>query len=209
MRRIFILLAVLTLIGSCKDDVADPQPLIPTLLEATNITNTTFDLNWEVTVQPQSYSIDIGTDNTFVADFFTFDDISGDLRSIKVEGLESNTTYFSRMRGVNGATSSPNSSFREVRTLPDAPLAVSAIDIESMAFTARWQQVQDISIYELDIALDSDFTNYLENFESREVFGLNYLVSGLTPGTTYYYRVRAKDIGVSANSNIIEVTTVQ
>ncbi|HEY0976362.1 MAG TPA: lamin tail domain-containing protein, partial [Flavobacteriales bacterium] len=51
--------------------------------------------------------------------------------------------------------------------------------------------------------------SFLPGYESLAVSGTSQVVSGLQPGQTYYYRVRAViDALVSANSNTIDVTTV-
>lgn len=53
-----------------------------------------------------------------------------------------------------------------------------------------------------------DFSTILPAYKDLAVTGTTQLVTGLTPNTAYYYRVRAIDgLGVTANSNVTTVTT--
>ena len=51
-------------------------------------------------------------------------------------------------------------------------------------------------------------SSFVENYENVSVSGTSYDVTGLNPGTAYYYRVRSADAtSVSVNSNVITVLT--
>jgi hypothetical protein len=59
-----------------------------------------------------------------------------------------------------------------------------------------------------DIDVQGKSAFFLAGYENRAVTGTSETVSPLTPGTTYYYRVRATNGAVaSANSNVISATT--
>jgi len=88
---------------------------------------------------------------------------------------------------------------------PVAPLATSATNVTSTAFTANWNVSTGATKYYLDVATDKLFTSMIEDYTDLDVSNvLTYSVSGLSAGITYYYRVRAyNNNGTSTNSNIM------
>jgi phosphodiesterase/alkaline phosphatase D-like protein len=153
--------------------------------------------------------LDVSTTNTFVT--YVYQDLDvGNVTSYNVTGLSPNTTYYYRVRAYNVCGTSPNSSVKNVRTLacvPGAPSVQSASNVTWNSFTARWRSVAGAIDYRLDVARDSLFTNYVyQDLSVGNVTG--FAVTGLSPNTTYYYRVRAYNgCGTSANSSVKTVLT--
>ncbi|KGO84598.1 hypothetical protein Q765_20725, partial [Flavobacterium rivuli WB 3.3-2 = DSM 21788] len=88
-----------------------------------------------------------------------------------------------------------------------APVATDATSITAAGFTANWNAVTGATGYRLDVSANADFTSVLEDYDGIAVTGLSQVVtSGVMPGATHYYRVRA-EFGeqTSANSNTITV----
>ncbi|MHC4499151.1 MAG: DUF2341 domain-containing protein, partial [Planctomycetota bacterium] len=95
-------------------------------------------------------------------------------------------------------------------TVPAAPVATAATNIQATSFSANWNASTGATGYRLDVATDSGFTSFVTGYEDLDVGNVTtYSVSSnITAGTTYYYRVRAYNgSGTSGNSNTISLTT--
>jgi hypothetical protein len=70
-------------------------------------------------------------------------------------------------------------------------VALEATGIGSTSFTANWEAFPGAVVYLLDVSETSDFSTFV--YENQEVNApsTSYVVIGLNPNTTYYYRVRA------------------
>ncbi len=77
-------------------------------------------------------------------------------------------------------------------------------------FSANWDAAAGATGYRLDVATDTGFVSYVSGYENKDVGNvITSSVTGLTGGTTYYYRVRAVNIGgTSGHSNTIEIATL-
>ena len=93
---------------------------------------------------------------------------------------------------------------------PSAPIANPATFVASTSFRANWRSVIGATGYTLDVATNNSFTNYVTGYHNLNVGNaLSRSVAGLSPSTTYYYRVRAfNGNGTSGNSNVVHVTTL-
>src|SRR5262249_6737208 len=92
---------------------------------------------------------------------------------------------------------------------PAAPRASNAGQVTTTSFIAKWRSVKQATGYRLDVATDSSFVNYVSGYQDLNVGNTtNRSVTGLTPNTNYYYRLRAYNAGgTSPNSNVINVKT--
>lgn len=93
---------------------------------------------------------------------------------------------------------------------PPSPLAASFVS--NTGFEAEWNGVDNISDYRLDVSTTESFESFVPGFHDREVHGwgtIRCTVSGLSPNTNYFYRVRAvANTIISANSASVSVSTV-
>lgn len=79
----------------------------------------------------------------------------------------------------------------------NAPIQYDPVGITPSNLVARWQPVSAADTHFLDVALDTNFTLYLDGYEQREVFGVGqYMVTGLTEGAWYAIRLYAEQEGV-------------
>ena len=89
-------------------------------------------------------------------------------------------------------------------TLPSAPtLAPTFTSVTSTGFTVNWTPVSGATSYKLDVSTSSTFGagTYVSQAQDLTVNTTSQAITGLTPGTTYYARVRAvNSAGASLSS---------
>jgi hypothetical protein len=77
------------------------------------------------------------------------------------------------------------------------------------SFSANWNIVNGATGYRLDVSTSGSFNSYVSGYQDLDIGNVtSRIVSGLSPGTTYYYRVRAYNaLGASSGSNVMTATT--
>jgi len=191
-----------------------PCPLAaPNAQNATNVTLNSFTAHWSSVSGAIDYRLDVSTSNSFTTYVPGYQDLSvGNMTSFNVTGLSANTTYFYRVRAYNGCATSTNSNVKNAKTLPctpAAPNAQNATNVSFTSFTAHWSSVSGATGYRLDVSTTNTFATYVPGFQNLSVGNTtSYSVTGLSPNTTYYYRVRAYNgCATSPNSNVKNVQT--
>lgn len=155
----------------------------------------------------------------------------GVAETLRVEGLLSETTYYFAMKAADRTPDwSPMSNVASAATLPppdtSRPAAVSdlvAEDADSIQVTLRWTATGDDSL--TGTATEYDFRYSITPINALTWPNIHlceseplpqssgspetYIVSGLSPRTTYYFALRVSDeVGhCSALSNLAEATT--
>jgi hypothetical protein len=96
-----------------------------------------------------------------------------------------------------GATHETRADPQTVLQFPNAGEIAAGIETVSLApatrssFMAVWQSMSGAKGYLLDVSTSSSFSSYVEGYHDFDVGNVTgRVVTGLNPGTTYYYRVR-------------------
>jgi Alpha-galactosidase, CBM13 domain/Fibronectin type III domain len=86
-----------------------------------------------------------------------------------------------------------------IETLSSAPPTRSS-------FMATWRSISNAKGYLLDVSTSNSFSSYVEGYHDLDVGNVNgRAVTGLKPGTTYYYRVRS--YSAAGSGGYLDVTT--
>jgi hypothetical protein len=77
------------------------------------------------------------------------------------------------------------------------------------SFMATWDSVSGAKGYLLDVSTSNSFSSYVDGYHNLDVGNVNgRAVTGLTPGTTYYYRIRPYTAaGLAAYSTVVTAGT--
>jgi titin len=190
---------------------ATVKPAAPLAAPLTGITTTGFTFSWSAVTGATGYLVDVSTDagfNMILTPYYGKD--MGAARTVSVTGLAAGTTYYCRVRAYNVSGAGPDSGTVATSSLPTVVVAMPANSITKTEFNAAWGIVGGAVGYRLDVAIDGAFTKFVSGFENLDTGNVTTaVVSGLTAGTTYYYRLRAYSAGGSGvNSNVIVQATL-
>jgi len=135
--------------------------------------------------------------------------------SVSLTGLAALTTYdlavyeYAASGDCYLLTSLAGSATTACGAAPPVPSTTSALSISATSFTAEWTYTAGATGYYLDVCTDAAFTAFVSGYNNASVGNISaFSVTGLSPGTTYYYRVRSNNsCGTSANSNTTSAST--
>jgi hypothetical protein len=186
-----------------------PPPSAPVATQASDVGLKGFTANWNAVAGVSGYRLDVSSDN-FVNFVIGYQDKAVSGTNEIVSGLSQATLYKYRVRAVDANGTSVNSNDIDVVTLapPSAPVAASASEITATGFTANWEDVANATTYRLDVSTDN-FVNFVPTYNNKTVTTTSDVLTGLSPSTSYKYRIRAVGAtGTSVNSNEVNVTTL-
>jgi hypothetical protein len=136
------------------------------------------------------------------------DDPNGGVTSRVSFTATSGTTYRIAVDGFNGAAGNINLNW-SLSGPPAAPASQPATNISNSSFTANWTSSSGANGYRLDVSTNSSFSSFVSGYQNLDVGNaLSRSVTGLSPATTFHYRVRAYNTaGTSSDSGTIQATT--
>src|SRR5206468_2849029 len=146
--------------------------------------------NWNAVTGATNYYLDVSTSSVFAALLTGYNNLSVTGISQVVTALSAGTTYYYRVRLANASGSSNSSGTITTLTVPANPIASAATAVSSTSFTAVWAASTSATGYLLDVSTDN-FSTFISGFNNLAVSGTSAVLSGLSPATSYQYRVRA------------------
>jgi hypothetical protein len=188
-------------------------PTAPVATAGTGAACTQITANWNASVNATKYYLDVSPVIGFSSFVGIYNNLDvGNVLTLNVTGLTAGTSYYYRIRAYNSCGTSVSSNIITYATLPATPAAPAATAGTGAActqITANWDASANATKYFLDVSSVIGFSSFVgiyNNLDVGNVLTLN--VTGLTAGTTYYYRVRANNsCGTSANSITITYAT--
>ncbi|HKJ88144.1 MAG TPA: fibronectin type III domain-containing protein, partial [Gammaproteobacteria bacterium] len=192
--------------------VPEPPPAPALVAPADNATDqpATCTLSWQAAERAASYHLQVATDAGFtdrIVDNAGLTDLSA-----TVTNLDRDRTYYWRVRAANTGGQSAWAGpwqFTTIIAAPSVPPPLSPADgapDQPLALTVAWQQADRASEYHLQVASDPGFDTPL--VDTTGITVTEFSLPPLAYYTTYYWRVRASNIGgISSWSAINEFTT--
>ena len=191
--------------------IVQAQPPAPSLTSPSNVTATSFQVNWNGVSGADGYLVDVSLNSSFSS--FVYQNASSSSTSFNASGLTPSTGYFYRVRAFSYSQGSSGDSGTGSQTTlaggPPAPSATSANGLSNVSFTANWTSAANATSYSLDVSTSGAFDSFVSGYNGFVVYDISSSVINLSDNTTYYYRVRAvNSYGSSSNSNTVQVLTL-
>lgn len=140
--------------------------------------------------------------------------INGNCRwKIRKDVFTNQNRFYWRVQAIDGALKgsplSQQAIFYPIQTnVPLSPVISNPTNVLSTRFTACWIVSGNADYYLLDVSTGNDFSSYVEGYHSVRVDSNCVVVTGLSPSTTYFYRVRGVNIiGESTYSGTMSIIT--
>jgi hypothetical protein len=154
---------------------------------------------WRTVAGIRTYQLQLATTSAFSAVAFNDSSVTDTTRILPSGNLSENTDYFWRVRARNVAGAGTWSAVRKFRTLLSPPAApalsspankAAGVDLNP---SLQWTSSATATGYAVQLATDSNFVTTVVNDSSLSAVSLS--VGPLTFGTTYYWRVKARNAG--------------
>ena len=175
---------------------ADP-PVAPTNLFASSVSNTQINLSWTDNSTNEDGFV-ITRSLSFGGPFVPVDSVGMDDNNFSDTGLSGSTQYFYQVYAYNNNSDSSPSNIASATTgvnPPPAPFNLSFSTVGNTQVDLIWRNVINETGFGIERKTGAGGTYALINSNAAD--DTTFSDTGLTPGTTYYYRVFASNAGGS------------
>ena len=170
-----------------------------------------FTFLWSRTNRADTYTFQISSDSSFTKMFYADSTVKDTIKFIN--NFQETTKYFWRVKANNASGFGLWSnvwSFSTLRLLPDRPILKfpdDKITGVSLNISLIWLKANNADSYQLQISLDSLFSNLL--YSDSSLTDTTRLITALNEGTRYFWRVKSiNTAGKSDWSDIWSYTTL-
>ena len=136
----------------------------------------------------------------------------GNVLSAPLTGLLPSTPYYYRVRGFNASGTEPEFQPRDghdASSPPGSPCSKAGHACHRDRIPRELESVAGASGYRIDVSADIAFGSFVGAYRNFAVTDTGLVVTSLSPGTSYYYRVRAENAGgTSGNSAAVALATI-
>jgi len=176
-----------------------PAPVISNV-RVQNITETEADVLWDTDIAATSF-VDYGTTVSYGSVAST----SGTTfnHSVHLSGLTPGTLYHFRVRSAGSGTSetvSGDFTFTTLDTTAPVLSNIQAVDITGTSARITWDTDEDATS-RVDYGLSEPFSSHVSDATLVNAHSLT--ISGLTPDTTYQYRVTSADASGNSSTSVL------
>jgi len=187
-------------------------PAAPTSLKATAASTSQINLAWsESSTNQTGFTVQQSTDGTTFTSIAT---TAAGTTSYSATGLTAGKTYYYRVAASNSAGSSGYSAVANATTLtttpvvtvPAAPGGLQATVASTSQINLAWTE-SSTSQTGFSVQQSTDGSTFTQ-IATTSASTMSYSATGLSAGTTYYYRVTASNsAGSSGYSSVVNATT--
>jgi hypothetical protein len=175
----------------------------PIDLNITNISSTSFQLNWAIVDVSENFEIEVSLNESFVPITFKGETTE---TSLVIQNLTEGNRYFCRVKSLvtdgNTTLISSPSSVASVY-LPKTPTGITFNNITNVGFTLNWNADNNASAYQVDISEKEDFSTFVEGYQSTTLITNNFTANDLLGNVTYYVRLRSVASGAASNNSVV------
>lgn len=202
-----------SVVTAYRDDCYSP-PMTPIGNNATNVYQTSFTARWSNSASASGYRLDVATDAGFISFVSGFNDRDvKNVTSYNISGLSAKTTYYYRIRAYNISGTSSSSETIKVTTLTNpssSPSGLTAVSCYRLV-TLIWRKSigPDFLRYRIYGGTLNNPTQIIDS-TSNGISDTSKVISGLTRGQTYYFRIKAVNYdGLESDFSNQSATTVK